>query len=149
MRLERTLLAQQVIWRRFNVFWTSWTSDERQNNVVCLLGRENGGYILITLSPCLFLLCNTYQTYEREIEKGCYEHNAKTSFAFSTPENVNIHRRKSQPARHFDVFKKRIASGNVEHNRTGGFKMLKVLKKKNIFKYFFRHISLTDRLWSW
>ena len=32
-----TLLTQDVIWRRFNVFWTFWTSDGRQNNIMCLL----------------------------------------------------------------------------------------------------------------
>ena len=32
---------------RFNVFWTLWTSDGRQNNVVCLLRCDTNNYFLV------------------------------------------------------------------------------------------------------
>ena len=50
------LLTQNVIfvnkmlfWRPFNVFWMLWTSDGRQNNVVCLLGGFSDVFLYIRI----------------------------------------------------------------------------------------------------
>ena len=35
--------------RRYNIFWTLWTSDGRQNNVVCLLGGFSDVFLYIRI----------------------------------------------------------------------------------------------------
>ena len=45
-RQDITLLAKDVIWTSIQCHLTLWTSDGRQNNVVCLLGQ--------TRHDCLF-----------------------------------------------------------------------------------------------